>query len=124
MDGGESNSEMDYPCFASAIVKDGFKVSEPEAKQLFNEFRIAGSSGKNRSESLCEHLVYILRKENAYPEHHLRRAQSLLVVPKPRGSPQVAPGRNGLSSVLAFVALWWRKTDSFVLGESGNGISR
>lgn len=42
----KNNSDMDYPCFANAIDKAGFNLSEPETKQVFNEFRLAGPSGK------------------------------------------------------------------------------
>ncbi|CAB1105480.1 unnamed protein product [Ectocarpus sp. CCAP 1310/34] len=44
-DGGKSSSEMDYPAFSNAINKSGFNLSEPETKQIFNEFRLAGPSG-------------------------------------------------------------------------------
>lgn len=36
---------MNYPCFASAISKSGFDLSEPETKKIFNEFRLSGASG-------------------------------------------------------------------------------
>lgn len=36
---------MDYPAFSNAINKSGFNLSEPETKQIFNEFRLAGPSG-------------------------------------------------------------------------------
>ncbi|CAM9290972.1 unnamed protein product [Ectocarpus fasciculatus] len=48
-DGGKLSSEMDYPCFAKAISKSGFNLSEPETKQIFNEFRLAGPSGEEKN---------------------------------------------------------------------------
>eukprot|EP00903_Cladosiphon_okamuranus_P005765 g5716.t1 len=48
-DGGKYNSEMDYPCFASAIGKAGFNLSEPETRQVFNEFRLEGPSGEQNN---------------------------------------------------------------------------
>lgn len=44
-DGGKGESEMNYPCFASAVGRSGFDLSEPEVKQVFNEFRLSGPSG-------------------------------------------------------------------------------
>ncbi|CAM9637203.1 unnamed protein product [Ectocarpus sp. 6 AP-2014] len=48
-DGGKSSSEMDYPAFSNAINKSGFNLSEPETKQIFNEFRLAGPSGEEKN---------------------------------------------------------------------------
>ncbi|CAM9144546.1 unnamed protein product [Ectocarpus sp. 4 AP-2014] len=48
-DGGNSSSEMDYPAFSNAINKSGFNLSEPETKQIFNEFRLAGPSGEEKN---------------------------------------------------------------------------
>ncbi|CAM9314891.1 unnamed protein product, partial [Hapterophycus canaliculatus] len=45
-DGGKSESEMDYGCFASAIKRSDFGLSDPEIKQVFNKFRLSGLNGE------------------------------------------------------------------------------
>ncbi|CAM9166124.1 unnamed protein product [Scytosiphon promiscuus] len=47
-DGGKSEAKMDYRSFASAIKKSDFGLSEPEIKQVFNEFRLSGPSGEEK----------------------------------------------------------------------------